>query len=54
MVRDVSCPQREPESAFSIIGLGGKLYRGGMRTYCLHFASEREQIVPKIEAVAAL
>ena len=25
-----------------------------MRTYCLHFAGEREQIVPKIEAVAAL
>ena len=28
--------------------------REGMRTDCLHFAGEREQIVSKIEAVAAL
>ena len=42
------------ESAFSIVGLGGKLYREDMRTYCLHFAGEREQIVFKIEVAAAL
>ena len=28
--------------------------REGMRTDCLHFAGEREQIVPKIEAMAVL